>query len=111
MIIQTDALIIGAGPCGLFQVFELGLLGIKADIVDSLPSAGGQCTWLYPDKPIYDIPAVPICTGAELVANLMTQIEPFGPTIKQPGVPAMLPDIRTGASIPRLMASVNASSS
>jgi thioredoxin reductase (NADPH) len=80
MIIQTDALIIGAGPCGLFQVFELGLLGIKADIVDSLPSAGGQCTWLYPDKPIYDIPAVPICTGAELVANLMTQIEPFGPT-------------------------------
>lgn len=80
MIIHTDALIIGAGPCGLFQVFELGLLGIKADIVDSLPSAGGQCTWLYPDKPIYDIPAVPICTGAELVANLMTQIAPFGPT-------------------------------
>jgi thioredoxin reductase (NADPH) len=80
MLIHTDALIIGAGPCGLFQVFELGLLGIKADVVDSLPSAGGQCTWLYPDKPIYDIPAVPICTGAELVANLMTQIEPFGPT-------------------------------
>ncbi len=80
MVIHTDALIIGAGPCGLFQVFELGLLGIKADIVDSLPSVGGQCTWLYPDKPIYDIPAVPICTGAELVANLMTQIEPFGPT-------------------------------
>jgi thioredoxin reductase (NADPH) len=80
MVIQTDALIIGAGPCGLFQVFELGLLGVKADIVDSLPAAGGQCTWLYPDKPIYDIPAVPVCTGAELVANLMTQIEPFSPT-------------------------------
>ncbi len=78
MTIKTDALIIGAGPCGLFQVFELGLLGIKADIVDSLPAAGGQCTWLYPDKPIYDIPAVPVCTGAELVANLMKQIEPFG---------------------------------
>ena len=79
MIIQTDALIVGAGPCGLFQVFELGLLGIKSDIIDSLPSAGGQCTWLYPDKPIYDIPAVPVCTGAELVASLMTQIAPFSP--------------------------------
>lgn len=77
MVIQTDALIIGAGPCGLFQVFELGLLGIKADIIDSLPAVGGQCAWLYPDKPIYDIPAVPVCTGAELVANLMKQIEPF----------------------------------
>jgi thioredoxin reductase (NADPH) len=52
MTIQTDALIIGAGPCGLFQVFELGLLGIKADIVDSLPAVGGQCSWLYPEKPI-----------------------------------------------------------
>lgn len=77
MTINTDALIIGAGPCGLFQVFELGLLGIKADVVDSLPAVGGQCAWLYPDKPIYDIPAVPVCTGAELVANLMQQIEPF----------------------------------
>jgi thioredoxin reductase (NADPH) len=77
MTIQTDALIIGAGPCGLFQIFELGLLGIKADIVDSLPAVGGQCSWLYPDKPIYDIPAVPVCTGAELVANIMKQIEPF----------------------------------
>jgi len=73
MVIQTDALIIGAGPCGLFQVFELGLLGIKADIIDSLPAAGGQCAWLYPDKPIYDIPAVPLCTGAELVASLMQE--------------------------------------
>ncbi len=80
MTIHSDALIIGAGPCGLFQVFELGLLGIKADVVDSLPSAGGQCSWLYPDKPIYDIPAIPVCTGAELVASLMKQIEPFKPT-------------------------------
>ncbi|MEO8224512.1 MAG: NAD(P)/FAD-dependent oxidoreductase, partial [Gammaproteobacteria bacterium] len=80
MVIQTDALIIGAGPCGLFQVFELGLLGIKADVVDSLPAVGGQCSWLYPDKPIYDIPAVPVCTGAELVANLMKQIHPFHAT-------------------------------
>jgi thioredoxin reductase (NADPH) len=79
MTLQTDALIIGAGPCGLFQVFELGLLGIQADVVDSLTEVGGQCTWLYPDKPIYDIPAVPVCTGGELVANLMKQIEPFKP--------------------------------
>ncbi len=80
MTINTDALIIGAGPAGLFQVFELGLLGVKADIVDTLSAAGGQCAWLYPDKPIYDIPAVPVCTGGELVANLMKQIEPFHPT-------------------------------
>jgi thioredoxin reductase (NADPH) len=79
MAIQTDALIVGAGPCGLFQIFELGLLGIKVDILDSLPTPGGQCTELYPDKPIYDIPAVPICTGQELVDNLMKQAEPFGP--------------------------------
>jgi len=79
MVIQTDALIVGAGPCGLFQIFELGLLGIKADIVDSLPTAGGQCTELYPDKPIYDIPAVPICTGQELVDNLIKQASPFSP--------------------------------
>lgn len=78
MPLQTDALIIGAGPCGLFQVFELGLLGIKADIVDSLSVAGGQCAELYPDKPIYDIPAISVCTGEELIASLMKQIEPFG---------------------------------
>ncbi len=78
MTIKTDALIVGAGPCGLFQVFELGLLGIKADILDSLPNSGGQCTELYPDKPIYDIPAVPVCTGQELIDALHVQIEPFG---------------------------------
>lgn len=79
MAIQTDALIVGAGPCGLFQIFELGLLGIKADILDSLPTPGGQCTELYPDKPIYDIPAVLMCTGQELIDSLMKQAEPFDP--------------------------------
>lgn len=78
MSINTDALIVGAGPCGLFQIFELGLLGLKAHIVDSLEHPGGQCAELYPDKPIYDIPAVPMCTGEGLVQALMTQIEPFG---------------------------------
>ena len=75
---QTDAVIIGAGPVGLFQVFELGLLEIKAHVIDSLPEAGGQCIELYPDKPIYDIPAIPVCTGRELTHNLLKQIEPFG---------------------------------
>jgi thioredoxin reductase (NADPH) len=78
--IETDAVIIGAGPVGLFQVFELGLLEIKAHVIDSLPTVGGQCVELYPDKPIYDIPAVPVCTGQELTDNLLKQIEPFGPT-------------------------------
>ncbi len=76
-VIRTEALIIGAGPCGLFQVFELGLLGIQAHIVDSLKTPGGQCTELYPDKPIYDIPALPVCGAQELVDRLMKQIEPF----------------------------------
>ncbi len=76
---QTDALIIGAGPVGLFQVFELGLLEIKSHIIDSLPAVGGQCIELYPDKPIYDIPAIPVCTGRELTNNLLKQIEPFAP--------------------------------
>lgn len=78
--IETDAVIVGAGPVGLFQVFELGLLEIKAHIIDSLPYPGGQCIELYPDKPIYDIPAVPVCTGKELTDNLLRQIEPFGAT-------------------------------
>jgi thioredoxin reductase (NADPH) len=78
--IETDAVIIGAGPVGLFQVFELGLLEIKAHVIDSLGNVGGQCVELYPDKPIYDIPAVPVCTGQELTDNLLKQIEPFGPT-------------------------------
>lgn len=78
--IETDAVIIGAGPVGLFQVFELGLLEIKAHVIDSLNAVGGQCVELYPDKPIYDIPAVPVCTGQELTDNLLKQIEPFEPT-------------------------------
>ncbi len=76
--IETDAVIIGAGPVGLFQVFELGLLEIKTHVIDSLPIPGGQCVELYPDKPIYDIPAIPVCTGQELINNLLKQIEPFG---------------------------------
>ena len=76
---ETDALIIGAGPVGLFQVFELGLLEIKSHVIDSLPAVGGQCIELYPDKPIYDIPAIPVCTGRELTNNLLKQIEPFAP--------------------------------
>jgi thioredoxin reductase (NADPH) len=78
--IEAEAVIVGAGPVGLFQVFELGLLEIKAHVIDSLPVVGGQCIELYPDKPIYDIPAVPVCTGKELTDNLLKQIEPFGPT-------------------------------
>jgi thioredoxin reductase (NADPH) len=80
MTTQTDVVIVGAGPCGLFAIFELGLLGIKATIVDALPKPGGQCTELYPDKPIYDIPAIPVCTGKELTDALLKQIEPFGAT-------------------------------
>lgn len=78
--IETDAVIIGAGPVGLFQVFELGLLEIKAHVIDSLNYPGGQPIELYPDKPIYDIPAVPVCTGKELTDALLKQIEPFGAT-------------------------------
>lgn len=79
MTIKTDVVIIGAGPCGLFQVFELGLLDIRAHVVDSLKQVGGQCTELYPDKPIYDIPALPVCGAQELADRLMEQIRPFHP--------------------------------
>jgi thioredoxin reductase (NADPH) len=75
--IESDVVIIGAGPCGLFQVFELGLLGITANVIDSLNHVGGQCSELYPDKPIYDIPAIPVCSGQELIDRLMEQIKPF----------------------------------
>ena len=78
--IDADAVIIGAGPVGLFQIFELGLLEVKAHIIDALPYPGGQPIELYPDKPIYDIPAIPVCTGQELTDGLMKQIEPFGAT-------------------------------
>ena len=79
MPIKTDVVIIGAGPAGLFQVFELGLLDIHAHVVDSLPHVGGQCGELYPEKPIYDIPAYPVIGAQELVDRLMEQIEPFKP--------------------------------
>lgn len=78
-VIETDAVIVGAGPVGLFAVFELGLLDIKAHLIDILDKVGGQCAELYPEKPIYDIPALPVVTGGELTTRLMEQIEPFGP--------------------------------
>ena len=79
-IIQTDAVIVGAGPVGLFAVFELGLLDIKAHLIDILPKIGGQCAELYPEKPIYDIPGYPVVTGQGLVDALTMQIQPFHPT-------------------------------
>ena len=74
---KTDVIIIGAGPVGLFAVHQLGIKGLKAVVIDNLDKAGGQCIELYPDKPIYDIPAVPECTGEELTNNLLQQIKPF----------------------------------
>ncbi len=76
-MIKTDALIIGAGPTGLFCAHQLGIIGLKCEIVDNLDKIGGQCIELYPDKPIYDIPAIPECTGEELTNNLVEQIKPF----------------------------------
>ena len=77
--VRTDVLVIGAGPCGLFQVFELGLLGIHAHVIDTLPEPGGQCSMLYPEKPIYDIPGLPKVLGAELIERLLEQVRPFAP--------------------------------
>jgi thioredoxin reductase (NADPH) len=77
--IKTDVVIIGAGPVGLFAVFELGLLDVKCHVIDILDRPGGQCAELYPEKPIYDIPAIPVVTGQQLTDQLMEQIEPFGP--------------------------------
>ncbi|MBU6474597.1 MAG: NAD(P)/FAD-dependent oxidoreductase, partial [Alphaproteobacteria bacterium] len=78
-ILTTDVTIIGAGPVGLFAVFELGLLDIKAHLIDVLDRPGGQCAELYPEKPIYDIPALPVVTGHQLTEQLMEQIRPFNP--------------------------------
>jgi thioredoxin reductase (NADPH) len=78
--IRTDAVIVGAGPVGLFQVFELGLLALEAHVIDSMGQVGGQCAELYPDKPIYDIPALPVCGAQELIERLMEQIKPFNPS-------------------------------
>jgi thioredoxin reductase (NADPH) len=77
---ETDVVIIGAGPCGLFQVFELGLLDMKTHLIDNLDKIGGQCAELYPDKNLYDIPSRPAITGQELTDDLITQAEPFSPT-------------------------------
>lgn len=81
-VLKTDVLIIGAGPVGLFAVFELGLLDIKAHVVDIFEKPGGQCTGLYPEKPIYDIPGLPWITGQGLIDNLLEQIRPFAPTFE-----------------------------
>ena len=78
---NTEALVIGAGPVGLFQVFQLGLQGIHCHLVDALPHVGGQCAELYAHKPIYDIPGIPVCTGLELIQRLQQQIAPFQPTL------------------------------
>ena len=77
-MIKTDVVIIGAGPVGLFAVHQLGIKGLKSEVIDNLDKAGGQCIELYPDKPIYDIPAVPECSGKSLTDNLLKQIKPFG---------------------------------
>jgi thioredoxin reductase (NADPH) len=79
-MIETDIIIIGAGPCGLFTVFEAGLLKLKCHLIDALPQPGGQCVEIYPKKPIYDIPAFPEILAGDLVDNLMKQISPFKPT-------------------------------
>ena len=76
-MIKTDVVIVGAGPVGLFAVHQLGIKGLKSEVIDNLDKAGGQCIELYPDKPIYDIPALPKCTGEELTNNLIEQIKPF----------------------------------
>ena len=76
-MIKTDVLVIGAGPVGLFAVHQLGVIGLKAEIIDNLDKVGGQCIELYPDKPIYDIPAIPVCTGKSLTEGLLEQIKPF----------------------------------
>ena len=77
---KTDAVIIGAGPCGLFTVFELGLLDVKAHLIDNLDKIGGQCSELYPDKNLYDIPSRPSVTGQELTDDLIKQAQPFKPS-------------------------------
>ncbi len=76
-MIKTDTIIIGAGPVGLFCVHQLGIIGLKCEVIDNLDKVGGQCIELYPDKPIYDIPAIPECSGEELTNNLIKQIKPF----------------------------------
>ena len=92
----TDVAIIGAGPVGLFAVFELGLLNIKAHLIDILDRPGGQCAELYPEKPIYDIPAVPVITGQQLTDALLTQIAPFKPEFHLAQMVEKLEKLETG---------------
>jgi thioredoxin reductase (NADPH) len=95
-IIETDAVIIGAGPVGLFAVFELGLLDIKCHLIDILDRPGGQCAELYPEKPIYDIPGFPVVTGQGLTDNLMQQIAPFGPEFHYSRIVSTLEKLEDG---------------
>ena len=109
-MIHTDALVIGAGPVGLFQAFQLGLLGLSVEVVDALPFAGGQCMALYPDKPIYDVPGVPVCTGRELTQLLLTQAAPFllassPPPPSLPGHPGAHAHLHLGHLVQSLEAS------
>ena len=78
-LLETDAVVIGAGPAGLFQVFELGLLEIRAHVIDTLAVPGGQCIELYPDKPIYDIPGLPFCTGGNSLTDCCSRSSPLAP--------------------------------
>jgi thioredoxin reductase (NADPH) len=93
---KTDVIIIGAGPVGLFAVFELGLLDLKAHVVDILGKPGGQCAELYPEKPIYDIPAWPVISGQELTDRLIEQIKPFSPTLHLGQMAASLEKLESG---------------
>lgn len=102
-MIHTDALVIGAGPVGLFQAFQLGLLGLSVEVVDALPFAGGQCMALYPDKPIYDVPGVPMCTGRELTQLLLKQAAPFLPP-SLPGPPGTHAHLHLGHLVQSLEA-------
>ncbi|MEY4763876.1 MAG: hypothetical protein RI907_549 [Pseudomonadota bacterium] len=92
-VIETDVVVVGAGPAGLFQAFQLGLLGMSVVLVDALPEAGGQCTALYADKPIYDVPGIPVCTGRELTERLLQQAHPFlgAPLAPQPSADTTAP--------------------
>jgi len=99
--IKTDALIIGAGPCGLFTVFEMGLLDMKCHVIDILDRPGGQCAELYPEKPIYDIPAWPVITGQELTDRLLEQIAPFAPVFHFQHMAAAIEKLESDNGQPR----------
>src|SRR3990170_1832358 len=104
---STDVIIVGAGPVGLFAIFQLGLAKLKAQVVDILDRPGGQCAELYPEKPIYDIPGLPVCTGQELTDRLLEQIRPFEPVFHSARwpPPSTRPTMGGGASPPTPAAS------